>query len=169
MKVISLLLAPVLAASLGSCTNLTLLGHVAAYDVNAEFKGDPVVPIGMNAGFESRSFVAVPPKNSVYWQDNIMSQKKDAGSNSYTLPTGDVLPTISKLRIQAVPSTAAIDGVAFDFVSSGATGKAAIAAAGGIVENTAPQSTDLTVPSKANNLAQEIKSISSSVDSIPLR
>lgn len=146
-----------------SCTNVTLLGHVVAYDVNAEFKGDPVVPVGMNAGFESRSFVAVPPKNAVDWKNNLMGKTVDQ-SNPYVLPKGDVLPTITKLRIEGIRDANALNNVAFDFISSGATGDAAIAAAGGKILS-APQTTGDT--SKADKLAAQVNKISNNSESIP--
>jgi hypothetical protein len=169
MKTTSGILLIALSVSLNSCTNVTLLGHVVAYDINAEFKGDPVVPVGMNAGFESRSFVAVPPKNSVDWQKNMMSGGNGQQNQPYTLPKGDVLPTISKLKIESTHSTEAYNNIAFDFVSSGATGEAAIAAAGGTPPPATggDQATDLKVPDKARKIADEIETISNSTDSIP--
>lgn len=144
-----------------SCTNVTLLGHVVAYDVNAEFKGDPVVPVGMNAGFESRSFAAVPPKNSVYWKANIFPEWVN-GKPEYTLPKGDVLPTITKLKIQGIQDNNALNGVAFDFISSGATGDAAIAAAGGKAGPQLPAAN----AAKTNKLAAQVEEITNSPDSI---
>lgn len=153
--------AIVIFTCLSSCTNITMLGHVAAYDVNAEFKGDPVVPVGMNAGFESHSFVAVPPEQSGHWRKNF--------SHDF-LPKGDVLPTISKLKIEGNRSTEAYNGVAFDFISSGATGDAAIAAAGGTPEAAIDaQDKSLAQPGKAADLAYQIDAITKSADVIPLR
>ncbi len=151
-----------LLAPLSSCTNITMLGHVVAYDVNAEFKGDPVTPVSMNAGFESHSFAAVPPVHSGYWWQNFQSK---------FLPVGDALPTISKLKIQGVPTHDAWNGIAFDFVSSGATGEAAIAAAGGTPEGPDRDSQKVTMvnPEKAKDLGAEITKITTDPNSIPIR
>ncbi len=161
MKLIPTQLA-IIASGLCSCTNITLMGHVAAYDVNAEFKGDPVTPVSMNAGFESHSFVAVPPEHSGHWTEN---------TNHLFLPKGDVLPTISKLKIEGIPSDDSLSGVAFDFVSSGATGEAAIAAAGG-----APKAPDgnkegirLAKKDKAMDLGNMIEEITTDPNVIPIR
>ena len=162
MKAITATLIISIPLMFNSCTNVTLLGHVVAYDVNAEFKGDPVVPVGMNAGFESRSFAAVPPKNSAYWKENISPKWVD-GKPQYSLPKGDVLPTITKLKIQGVQDSNALNNVAFDFVSSGATGDAAIAAAGGKTEAPALPGASAN---KANKLAAQIDEITNSQDSI---
>lgn len=150
------------ATLLPSCTNITMLGHVAAYDINAEFKGDPVTPVGMNAGFESHSFVAVPPEQSGHWRKNFQHD---------FLPKGDVLPTISKLKIEGIGTSDALGGIAFDFVSSGATGEAAIAAAGGSPEATTPDGTseNLTETSKAKELGEQIEAISKNSGVIPIR
>ncbi len=159
-----------LSASFISCTNITLLGHVVAYDANVELKGDPVVPVGMNVGFESRSFVAVPPKNSVNWKKNLLTDKSNKQDEPYSLPKGDVLSTISKLKIEGFKTPDAVGGVAFDFVSSGATGDAAIAAAGGNPPAaTGTQSTDLKASEKAQKIANELENISNSSNSIPKR
>ena len=149
---------------LPSCTHVTMLGHVAAYDVNAEFKGDPITPVSMNAGFESHSFVAVPPEHSLTLRENLSGD---------FLPVGDVLPTISRLRIERIKTEAAWKGVAFDFVSSGATGEAAVAAAGGTPK--APNNDQIEVALKdddkatelAEKLAEEIDKITTDPSSIP--
>ena len=142
-----------LVAAFTSCTDITLLGHVAAYDINGEFKADPVTPVAMNAGFESHSFAAAPHAHSM---------KQSEYAKSDFLPVGDVLPTISRLRIEGVGTNDALGGLAFDFVSSGATGKAAIAAAGGDKNTPALQaSPGLTKPSEAKKLADKIAEISS--------
>ncbi len=161
MKIISLL--PVgLVACFPSCTNITMLGHVAAYDVNAEFKGDPVTPVGMNAGFESHSFVAVPPEQSGHWRKNFQHD---------FLPKGDVLPTISKLKIEGIGTNDALGGIAFDFVSSGATGEAAIAAAGGTPQatGTGGSTEPLVEADKATELGEQIEAITKSPAVIPVR
>lgn len=147
---------------LNSCSDITMLGHVAAYDVNAEFKGSPLTPASMNAGFESHSFVAVPHAHS-------LSPGQYAKSDF--LPVGDVLPTLSKLKIEGIQSTEAWNGVAFDFICSGATGDAAIAAAGGNPEQQAanPDQPALIDKPKADNITEKISEISKDESVIPVR
>jgi hypothetical protein len=112
-----------LPLSLVSCTHITLLGHESAYDVNAEFSGDPIAPVSLNAGFEGRSFAAVPPKKAVKWYENF-------DPNKY--PEDDAMSSLLELKIEKVPSAGndAFGNVPFDYVTSGATGLAAEAAAG---------------------------------------
>ena len=110
-----------LVSSLASCTHITMLGHTSAYDINAEFSGDPISPLNLNAGFEGRSFAAVPPRKAVKWWENLNPEK---------LPEGDVMSSILELKIEKVTSSGYASGVPFDYVTSGATGLAADAAAG---------------------------------------
>jgi hypothetical protein len=121
MKLFILALSLSLIFNLFSCTHITLLGHKSAYDVNAEFSGDPIAPVSMNAGFEGRSFAAVPPKEAVDFWKNLSVRG---------LPKGDVLSTMLELKIEKVPSKDVTGNVAFDYVTSGATGLAADVAAG---------------------------------------
>jgi hypothetical protein len=145
-----------------SCSDITMLGHVAAYDVNAEFKGSPLTPASLNAGFESHSFVAVPHAHSL---------TPGQYAKSDFLPVGDVLPTLSKLKIEGIQSTEAWNGVAFDFICSGATGDAAIAAAGGSPEQQAanPDQPTLVDKPKADNITENISEISKDESVIPVR
>jgi hypothetical protein len=124
MKSITLASSTFFIYTLTSCTHITLLGHKSAYDVNAEFSGDPIAPVSMNAGFEGRSFAAVPPKEAVSLWENLIPKR---------LPEGDVMSTILELKIEKVQPQGvqgALDNVPFDYVTSGATGLAADAAAG---------------------------------------
>lgn len=121
MKIIRIIFIAFSIWHLTSCTHITLLGHKSAYDVNAEFSGDPIAPVSINAGFEGRSFAAVPPKKAVGWWKNF---------DNKSLPTGDVMSTILQLKIEKVNAPGAFGNVPFDYVTSGATGLAADAAAG---------------------------------------
>lgn len=139
-----------------SCSDITMLGHVSAYDVNAELKAAPLTPASMNAGFESHSFVAVPHAHSL--------KTRQYASSKY-LPVGDVLPTITRLRIEGVLSGESLNGVAFDFVSSGATGEAAIVAAGGTPKSLIP----LIDQQKAEKIGAKIEEITTNAAVIPIR
>jgi hypothetical protein len=101
---------------LPACTNTTIVMHKTALDVNAEFTADLSKPVAFNAGYESKASVAVPPRNS---------QDPNSLRNWRILPEGDVLSTVSAVKVERIPSDDAVDGVAFDFVSVAATGKAA--------------------------------------------
>lgn len=114
-------LASTLVLLLGSCTHITMLGHKSAYDVNAEFSGDPIAPVSLNAGFEGRSYAAVPPKAAVFWWENFYPDR---------LPKGDAMSSLLELKIEKHPAIGPYSGVAVDYVTSGATGLAADAAAG---------------------------------------
>jgi hypothetical protein len=136
-----------------SCTHITLLGHKSAYDVNAEFSGDPIAPVSLNAGFEGRSFAAVPPKEAVKFWKNLSVRG---------LPKGDVMSTILELKIEKVTAQGTGSNVAFDYVTSGATGLAADAAAGSNptgtnLEKIIPATTEEV--SEAKNLSEKIQSI----------
>jgi hypothetical protein len=146
-KQLIILFSP-LAFSLVSCTHITLLGHESAYDVNAEFSGDPMAPISLNAGFEGRSFAAVPPRRSVKWHENF---------NPERLPKGDVLSTMLELKIEKVPTQGQYGGVPFDYVTSGATGLAADVAAKS--EATGEQS---EATGQNNKIAEKIQRITDS-------
>ncbi len=111
----------IVVSVLTSCTHITMLGHTSAYDINAEFSGDPISPISLNAGFEGRSAAAVPPRKAVNWWENL---------NPDRLPEGDVMSSILELKIEKVDSQGPGSNVPFDYVTSGATGLAADAAAG---------------------------------------
>lgn len=104
-----------------SCTHITTLGHKTGYDVNAEFSGDPIAPVSLNAGFEGRTFAAVPPREAIPWNLNFLPQ---------SLPKGDVMSTLLELRIEKVDSNDYGSATAFDYVTSGATGLSADALAG---------------------------------------
>ena len=137
-----------------SCTHITMLGHTSAYDINAEFSGDPIAPVSLNAGFEGRSAAAVPPRRAVYWWDNFNPDK---------LPEGDVMSSILELKIQKVVSEGSGSNVPFDYVTSGATGLAADAAAGAsptgnLVENTDGEGAALNT-TNSNVISEKIKNI----------
>lgn len=104
-----------------SCTHITMLGHKTGYDVNAEFSGDPIAPVSLNAGFEGRTFAAVPPREAIPWNLNFLPKE---------LPKGDVMSSLLELRIEKVRTLESGKAVPFDYVTSGATGLAADAAAG---------------------------------------
>lgn len=140
---------------LSSCTHITLLGHKSAYDINAEFSGDPIAPVSMNAGFEGRSFAAVPPKEAVEWWKNLSPKG---------LPKGDVMSTMLELKIEKVQAIGPTGNVPFDYVTSGATGLAADAAAGAdptgpFVANTARGG---DAPNEAAEISDKIKKITRS-------
>lgn len=143
-----------------SCSDITMLGHIAAYDVNAEFKGDPVTPVSMNAGFESHSFAAVPHAHSL--------TPTEYAKSDY-LPVGDVLPSISRLRIEGIGANDALGGVAFDFVSSGATGLAAIAAAGSGITPAVSSESEEGSGKGSSDIAEQIKRVTVDPSVIPIR
>ncbi len=160
MKPIHLPLLSLLLIPLASCTHITLLGHKSAYDVNAEFSGDPIAPVSLNAGFEGRSFAAVPPRDAVQWWKNL--------DPTGGLPKGDVMSTMLELKIIKVQTQGqgASGNIPFDYVTSGATGLAADAAAGAdptgsLTENTATSGTE---SSEAKEVSKKIKAITNSGD-----
>ena len=107
----------VLAIGLVSaCSNTTIVMHRNALDINAEFTADLASPVSFNAGYESRTSVAVPPKNS---------QPLTSLFNQFVLPEGDVLSTVSAVKVERPKVDVALGGVALDFVSVAATGEAA--------------------------------------------
>lgn len=110
---------PVLA--LTSCANITFIGHDRAYDINAQLKPDLTAPLAMNAGFESKSILAVPPREP---------QPLGGLMNRFSLPKGDVLSTISKLDVTriAADSTDPKKITGINYASVIATGQAAVAA-----------------------------------------
>jgi len=108
---------------LASCANTGFIGHRLGYDVNAELKPDMSAPVAFNAGFESHTSVAMPPRKSLSMNDL---------RNSLKLPKGEVLSSVNRLEIQRIqPSAGTNDtGVELDFVTVTATGAAADAATG---------------------------------------
>lgn len=134
-----------------SCTHITMLGHKSAYDVNAEFSGDPIAPVSLNAGFEGRSFAAVPPREAVHWIKNLDPNK---------LPKGDVMSSLLELKIQKVEDSGQYGAVPFDYVTSGATGLAADALAG------AGESKDLKANQAANIEKEKTNIISTRISEI---
>lgn len=102
-----------------ACSNTTIVMHKNALDINAEFTADLASPVGFNAGYESRTSVAVPPKNS---------QPLSSLFDQFVLPQGDVLSTVSAVKVERPKNVEGVPaGVALDFVSTAATGKAATA------------------------------------------
>jgi hypothetical protein len=104
------------ACLFSACSNTTIVMHKNAMDINAEFTADLASPVGFNAGYESRASVAVPPKNS---------QPLSSLFDQFVLPQGDVLSTVSAVKVERPKVDGALGGVALDFVSAAATGKAA--------------------------------------------
>lgn len=160
MKLILNIALPVVCLALPACTHIMVLGHKSAYDVNAEFSGDPIAPVSLNAGFEGRSFAAVPPKKAVPWHENFDEKK---------LPGEDVMSSLLELKIEKVEREKTATGnVLFDYVTSGATGLAAEAAVGG-GESSSPTALEGAGGKKdttqAKQVAQRIKDITSSGDS----
>ena len=104
-----------------SCANTTMVMHKNALDINAEYSSDLTKPVSFNAGYESRAFVAVPPRNSQPLQTLVDQQ---------VVPEGDVLSTVTALKVERVivRDAKATDSVAFDYIAAAATGKAADAA-----------------------------------------
>ena len=131
-----------------SCTHITMLGHKTGYDVNAEFSGDPVAPASLNAGFEGRTFAAVPPRKALPWNLNFLVDK---------LPEKDVMSSLLELKITKVNSSKSRDDIAFDYITSGATGLAADAAAGAEPDGTSPSLIKNPTPStETKNQAEKI-------------
>lgn len=148
----------IVVSGLTSCTHITMLGHTSAYDINAEFSGDPISPLSLNAGFEGRSAAAVPPRKAVNWWENL---------NPDRLPEGDVMSSILELKIEKVASQGYGGNVPFDYVTSGATGLAADAAAGAsptgnLRPNAAPDEDESRGGEKVNEVSEKIKSITNS-------
>jgi len=120
-----ILLLSALPCLLAGCSNTTVLAHKTAVDINAEFSSDLARPLSANIGYESHATVAVPPRKSQRWKTLF---------NQADLPEGDVLSTISTVKVERVPAAlnAADPGsrYALDFISIAATGKAATIATG---------------------------------------
>jgi hypothetical protein len=143
-----------------SCANVTMIGHERGYDLNAQIKADMTSPVSINAGFESRTALAVPPKNALGLSD-IFSR--------FMMAEGDVLSTISRLDVTRVNRG---DGKTFDgidYISVLATGRAANQATRltetkqtapvtgtGTVTPAAPAPTDITGPNGFINAADAI-------------
>lgn len=144
-------------ASIGlfSCTHITMLGHKTAYDVNAEFSGDPIAPVSLNAGFEGRTFAAVPPREAIPWNLNFMPTK---------LPKGDVMSSILELKIEKMKTQGTGAAVPFDYVTSGATGLAADAAAG--ADPTSSSASLQENPASGGDNASPAKDISDKIQQI---
>lgn len=103
-----------------NCSNTTIIAHKNAIDINAEFAADLSKPVAFNAGYESHAAVAVPPKNSQPFSTLI---------DQMVLPKGDVLSTITAVKVERIPSKDMVDKtVALDFIAAAATGEAADAA-----------------------------------------
>lgn len=114
-----------------SCTNTLFVGHDHAYDANLSLSADLTKVISLNAGFEGRSFSAVPPANPIM---------PDKLPDPTALPQGELLSTLSALKVQRVRIQGqsilpGADAAALDFVASTATGDAAEAVANGVKVN----------------------------------
>ena len=100
---------------ISSCANVTIIGHERGYDLNAQLKADMTAPVSMNAGFESRTAVAVPPRKSMMFSDLF---------SRLMMAEGDALSTISRIDVTRVhQDDKAFDGI--NYLSVLATGKAA--------------------------------------------
>lgn len=134
MQILPSLRAPAILAAglLASCANVTFIGHERAYDLNVAVKADLTSPVATNLGFESKTGLAVPPKEASLFADLFTRRG---------VHEGDVLPTISRLSAKKVPnSNGKMSGM--DYMSVIATGNAAVLA-------TAPRGTQLTSASPA--------------------
>lgn len=114
----------------------------------------------VRAGFESHSFAAVP---------HVHSPTPTQYAKSDYLPVGDVLPSISRLRIERSGANDALGGVAYDFVSSGATVLAAIAAAGSGITPAVSSESEEGSGKGSNDIAEQIKRITVDPSVIPIR
>jgi hypothetical protein len=142
---------------LSSCTNTLFVGHDHAYDANLSLSADLTKVLSLNAGFEGRSFCAVPPANPVM---------PDKLINPTELPEGDLLSTLSALKVQRVTvggqtNLIGANAAALDFVASTATGDAAEAVANGVKANPAASKTpaNATPASAADSITHDAKSI----------
>ena len=140
-----------------SCTNTLFVGHDHAYDANLSLSADLTKVLSLNAGFEGRSFCAVPPANPVM-PNNLMNPKE--------LPEGDLLSTLSALKVQRVTIKGqsmipGADAAALDFVASTATGDAADAVAKSVKANpAAAKSADAATPAGgADKITHKAESI----------
>ena len=92
-----------------------MIGHERGYDLNAQLKADMTAPVSMNAGFESRTAVAVPPRKSMMLSELF---------SRLMMAEGDALSTISRIDVTRVhQDDRAFDGI--NYLSVLATGKAA--------------------------------------------
>jgi len=115
------------AAVLSACSNTTMVAHKTAFDVNMEFTADLARPVSANIGYESHAAIAVPPRNS-----QLLGSLRD----QKVLPKGDVLSTITSLKVEPVivnpdpTKVVQVERIALDFVATAATGRAADVSSG---------------------------------------
>lgn len=115
MKIHHQILSLIPLLCISSCANVTIIGHERGYDLNAQLKADMTAPVSMNAGFESRTAVAVPPRKSM-----MLSELR----SRLLMAEGDALSTISRIDVTRVhQDDKAFDGI--NYLSVLATGKAA--------------------------------------------
>ena len=108
----SIILVSICACCLPCCTNTIFLGHDRAYDLNVGLGADITKVVALNAGIENRSFVAVPPQESLT-PKNLTNPK--------LMGKGDALSTLSSMKVSRVGGNAS----EIDYISATATGDAA--------------------------------------------
>ncbi len=111
-----LLLLAAVAGLLPSCANITFIGHERAYDLNVAVKADLISPVSTNLGFESKTGVAAPPKESSPFRHLL---------NRVEAHKEDVVPTVSRLDVTRIKE-GEFEGV--NYVSVVITGDAAVVA-----------------------------------------
>lgn len=156
MKSHSYLFSLTAAVVFPSCTNTAFVGHDRAYDLNVGLAADLTKVVALNAGFEGKSYAAVPPEQPL----NPIRLLK-----SGHVAKGEVLSTLSALKIQRLYLDGTNGAATVDFIASTATGEAADAVAAKVKANgaSATEATEGTVAGNAADITAKTQAIPKTV------
>ncbi|MGB6221376.1 hypothetical protein [Haloferula sp.] len=152
----SLVQALTLVVAVPSCTNTAFIGHDRAYDANLTMAADLTSVLSLNAGYEGRSYVAVPPENALHWKKLV---------NPSDVAEGEALSTLSAVKVQRVAVDDKLSvgdkAIAVDSVACSATGDAADAVGKSIetAPETATNPPEDTAAAEAGSIATDPASI----------
>lgn len=155
MKTLNIFTGSALLTLFTSCTNTAFVGHDRAYDLNVGLAADLTKVASVNAGFEGKSFAAVPPEQSLIPVDLLKSNR---------VAKGEALSTLSALKIQRLFLEGSTGAASLDFIASTATGDAADKVAEGVKKSgtRAEKPKDGTLADAAAKITNETTSIPSS-------